>query len=1040
MPNYVLKIVIEGEDRASGAIKNVQGALGSLGNIAGGVAIGNLLSDGIKGLAGMAKGALDSYASFERLGQSINALTAKQALLAGQAGTMEQALGQTSKQSKELLGWIQRLAIESPFRQEDVAGAFRLSMAMGFTTRESQRLTQSMLNFSTATGQSGETIERITRALGQMRNKGRVSLEEVNQLTEAGIDVMRILSDATGLTGDALYKNISKGLVSADTAINAILDDSDRLYANAGKAAATGMTGLLSTLKEMQEITSRNFLSSTFEQLQGPLSALTTIVSAPEFQAGVTAWGEKLGNFTGTGLKDAADAMERIDTAIQPLLNAGAPAWLTILQGVMAAGDQTLGITIAPSVTRIQTPGDKPLTVDVEANAITITPSPGAQPIKLTADWKEGTIGSAIAAFQADSNKEENKILVNAGWHDGALTGLQTLIDGTQLWAKVNPMFVMAQTSVGATLWAGGIATQLASSIGTAIDGINWDEYKTKWQGVFDSWGSLGVTISGKWSEVGEGSLAYLGGFLKGTFYNEDKKVEVQAGWGTSVLQQLWTNITGFFAAHPITITPVITPKVQDFSIYGSQMGVQSTAGSGLGAFSNEGWSDDVRAFYGNAAGTDFWKGGWTWVGEEGPELLNLPRGARILSNPDSMRTIGQNAGGTTQLPPGAGPIISLLGSLGLWKSANTGSSMGPKTADQARGWQDFTQKGVQAMQTAADRTGAAFEDTAKKVNQTFESALQGVPGLFGTSQVTAQDMELSKYGAYKPKADEYLRQLSDEVLNGKDHGDKVDIKDAAKRAGIDPNLPNEIILQLVKDAWSNSSLFAEGKNLDLINQDAVKAAIEQQQKEMSGQASLKALFGINDENLQKQSEALGQGLASVFGGASETDAVKGAGTALFAKTMVGFTDPATAAAGVKSMADSIVTATGTPENQAALYDAGGAGYDTYYHGWVAKANAAPIVPPSGGSGTTPPGGTPPAGNALGTPFWRGGWTVAGENGPELLNLPGGTAIYDAPTSQRMRRGGMRPMVVNQTFVVNDKLMAEQAAQRAVQLIRRGGR
>jgi hypothetical protein len=146
------------------------------------------------------------------------------------------------------------------------------------------------------------------------------------------------------------------------------------------------------------------------------------------------------------------------------------------------------------------------------------------------------------------------------------------------------------------------------------------------------------------------------------------------------------------------------------------------------------------------------------------------------------------------------------------------------------------------------------------------ENALQSVPGLFGTSQVTAEDMRKSQLGIYQPKADEYLRQLSDEVLNGKDWGANVDIKDAAKRAGIDPNLPNDIILELVKEAWNNSSLFAEGKNLDLINTDAVKAAIEQQQKELSGQASLKALFGINDENLKTQSEQLGQGLAAVFG------------------------------------------------------------------------------------------------------------------------------------------------------------------------------
>ena len=1054
MPDYKLRIIIEGEDRASGSIKNVGSALGSLGNIAGGVAIGNLLSDGIKGLAGMAKGALDSYAAYERLGQSINALTAKQALLSGQAGTMEQALGQTSKQSKDLLGWIQKLAIESPFRQEDVAGAFRLSMAMGFTTRESQRLTQSMLNFSTATGQGGETIERVTRALGQMRNKGKVSLEEVNQLTEAGIDVMRILSDATGLTGDELYKNISKGLVSADTAINAILDDSDRLYANAGKAAATGMEGLLSSLKEMQEITSRNFLTPVFQQLQGPLSALVTIVGAPEFQAGVTAWGAKLGNFTGTGLKDAADAMERINSAIQPLLAKDAPLWLTALQTVMAAGDQTLGITISPSVTSIKTP-DGGLTVDVTAHAIDIMPAEG-QKIKLTADWKEGTIGSAIAAFQADSNKEENKILVNAGWHDGALTGLQTLIDGTQLWAKVNPMFVMAETTTAVTLWTGNVATQLATGIGDKLSGFDWEAYKQQWSDTLDTWqpamtglsqvgtnlfnaiqGAFAtpVGVSGEW-ESGTETKLYTD--LQTYFV---KPIMLVGDWLGSTLGSLWSSVQGFFNSKPVQI------RTQGYYTPSTSY-TPSTTPRGWGSFQapidvNQAYPEyqgDPRYYPvpGGATGFRNFKGGLALVGEEGPELVRLPAGADVFTHSDTKRMIPGFAGGTgTPIPPGWEILVNLLRPLGGWIDR----PMGPITrADAGRGaWVDFTNQGVQAMQTAADRTGAAFEDTAKKVNQTFESALSSAPGLFGTSQVTADDMQKAQYGLYKPKADEWLRQLGDEVFNGVDR-ENVDIKDAAKRVGIDPNLPKELIYQVVKQAWDDSSLFANSQNLDLINTDAVKASLEQQQKELSGQASLKALFGVADDNLQAQSEALGQGLASVFGGASETDAVKGAGTALFAKTMAGFTDPGVAAAGVNSMAGSIVDATGTPENQAALYDAGKAGYAAYNRGWTAGANEAPIVPPGGGTGTTPPGGTPPAGNALGTPFWRGGWTVAGEYGPELLNLPGGTSIYDAPTTQRMRRGGMRPMVVNQTFVINDKLMAEQAAQRAVQLIRKGGR
>lgn len=46
------------------------------------------------------------------------------------------------------------------------------------------------------------------------------------------------------------------------------------------------------------------------------------------------------------------------------------------------------------------------------------------------------------------------------------------------------------------------------------------------------------------------------------------------------------------------------------------------------------------RAGY-NAAGTDNWKGGWTWVGEGGPERVWLPQGSKIYSNEESREMAG---------------------------------------------------------------------------------------------------------------------------------------------------------------------------------------------------------------------------------------------------------------------------------------------------------------------------------------------------------------------------------------------------------------
>lgn len=63
--------------------------------------------------------------------------------------------------------------------------------------------------------------------------------------------------------------------------------------------------------------------------------------------------------------------------------------------------------------------------------------------------------------------------------------------------------------------------------------------------------------------------------------------------------------------------------------------------GSGLGP----GWRDEngnwVSAIAGNASGTDNWRGGWTWVGENGPELVNLPRTSQILSAQESRLQAG---------------------------------------------------------------------------------------------------------------------------------------------------------------------------------------------------------------------------------------------------------------------------------------------------------------------------------------------------------------------------------------------------------------
>jgi len=68
-------------------------------------------------------------------------------------------------------------------------------------------------------------------------------------------------------------------------------------------------------------------------------------------------------------------------------------------------------------------------------------------------------------------------------------------------------------------------------------------------------------------------------------------------------------------------------------ALIGALGGAQSSGGGGGGGGGGTG------SF--NASGTSYWQGGPTWVGEEGPELVTLPRGTRIYSNDESMAMAG---------------------------------------------------------------------------------------------------------------------------------------------------------------------------------------------------------------------------------------------------------------------------------------------------------------------------------------------------------------------------------------------------------------
>jgi hypothetical protein len=98
-----------------------------------------------------------------------------------------------------------------------------------------------------------------------------------------------------------------------------------------------------------------------------------------------------------------------------------------------------------------------------------------------------------------------------------------------------------------------------------------------------------------------------------------------------------------------------------------------------------------IDALAHNASGTDNWRGGATWVGENGPEIVNLPRGSQVIPN-DVARGIG---GGSTSVV--FAPNITISGA-----STVTQSQLRAVLDEQNR---TFQSKTVRALADARRRS-----------------------------------------------------------------------------------------------------------------------------------------------------------------------------------------------------------------------------------------------------------------------------------------------------------------------------------------------
>ena len=189
-------------------------------------------------------------------------------------------LGSADKAQK-MMDDLTKFAADTPLQLPDVSKATQLLLSYGVAQED----------VMTRLGQLGdlaqgnaEKLDRVSLAYGQMLAKGKVTGEELRQMTEAGVPLVQSLADVIGITTAELTKMMEKGSVGIpelNKAIEAMTSEGGKFYNMMEKQAET-MSGMLSTIGDNINMFAREVGEESFEYLKDEISVLLDTIRQME--------------------------------------------------------------------------------------------------------------------------------------------------------------------------------------------------------------------------------------------------------------------------------------------------------------------------------------------------------------------------------------------------------------------------------------------------------------------------------------------------------------------------------------------------------------------------------------------------------------------------------------------------------------------------------------------------------------------------------------------------------------------------------------
>lgn len=150
--------------------------------------------------------------------------------------------------AKTALADILDFAKQTPYAFTFLTEEAQKLVSAGFQMEEVIPILRSIGDASTAMGRGTEGVQRLSRAFQQIEGKGRLQTEELLQMSELGVNGLKILANQAGMTTLEYQKLVTDGMVPAREAISGLVkginDGTDGIN---GQTAAMG--GLMEQIK-----------------------------------------------------------------------------------------------------------------------------------------------------------------------------------------------------------------------------------------------------------------------------------------------------------------------------------------------------------------------------------------------------------------------------------------------------------------------------------------------------------------------------------------------------------------------------------------------------------------------------------------------------------------------------------------------------------------------------------------------------------------------------------------------------------------------